>query len=81
MVNDLPQWWTSRSQDDRREIACQDPRSIADRVRLGAIHANGHRIAPLEYTGPRSAHHTEATGVSRLLPAINSVTGINKRIE
>ena len=61
-----PTWWTFQNQDAWREIACQNPRSNADRARTGAIPASGHGIAPPECTSPRSAHHTKDTGVNRL---------------
>ena len=59
-------------QDVSEGLACQDHRNRVDRARPGANPANGHGIAPLEYTGQRSAPHTEATGVNRLLLAINN---------
>ena len=46
------------------EIAVQDPPNRVDHARPGANPANGPEIAPLEYSGPRSALHTTATGVS-----------------
>ena len=48
------------------------PSQPRDRARPGANPANGHGIALLECTGQRSALHTEATGVNRLLLGINN---------
>ena len=72
VVNDLPWWWTSRSQDALEGLACQDHRSCVDRARPGANRANVHGIALQECTGQGSALHTEATGVNRLRFVINS---------
>ena len=63
---DLP-LWTSQSQGSWRKLAVQDPPNRVDRARPGANPANGPGIAPLEYSGPRSALHTTATGVSTSL--------------
>ena len=38
-----------------------------DRARPSATHANGLGIALQRYTGPKSAHHTQATGVNSAL--------------
>ena len=72
MQNSPLPFWTSRRLDGWRKLAAQNRPIGVDRACPGATHASGPEIAPLEYTGRRSAPHTAVTGVnSSLLPGIN----------
>ena len=51
-------------------LAAQSPPIGVDRARPGATHANGPGTVRRHCTGPRSAHHTPATGVNSSLPLV-----------